>query len=488
MKNLMKCKKSICQFLIVTIAILAGSIHANGFAHAAQETGTGSVQDSVKNALEYSPSLQSVQEKHQESLHNIRQAQAGYYPTLEIWGNWGFGIDDSAVTRVTETANKFDSMGSVGVQASQMIWDGGATSGNVRSQKAYSAASFLTVLDAASLVGYTAIASHMDVVRRRELLILSENNVKEHKKILNLLRSRYKNGLSTLGDFEQGISRLARAEATLSTHRLGLQTALANYTRVTQDQAPKTLLPVENPKKMFLTVNDVRDLSVNHNHAIQADFAKLRGLVGQRDRVRASFSPRLSISTGPTYSNSTQIGTLYQYTWNTMLNVNWAIYSGGADKAQFNAMSAQVRSARKSLHSRMDTLDEEIKVVFSRTTTAVELAKSYQLAKESSNRARINFFKQFKTGKKDLISVLDAENEYFTAAVSEIISKTDSVLGQYRLLALSGTLLTELGMDIKDVSGENYSNPKSTSISDNFLSPDSQFHEKTLFDQSTLLK
>ena len=489
----MKYTKNTLQFSVITLAIFLGFAHTN-VAHAApasktlsvQKSKAVSVQESVKNALAYSPSLQSTQEKHQESLHNIRRAKAGYYPTVEVWGNWGMGIDDSIATRATDKDKDITAMGSIGVHASQMIWDGGATASNVRSQRAYEKSSFLNVLDAASLLGYTAIASHMDVVRRRELLLLSQKNVKEHKIILNLLRSRYKNGLSTLGDFEQGISRLARAEATLSTHQLGLQTALANYTRVTQHQAPKILLPVQKPQSVFLAVNEVRDLTVNHNLAIQSDFAKLRGLLGQRDNIRSSFSPSFNISTGPAYTNGTQVGIQYQYTWSTMLNMNWALYSGGATKARFNAMSASVRSARKSLHSRMDLLDEEIKVIFSRTATAAKLAKSYRLAKESSYKSRQNFFQQFKIGKKDLISVLDAENEYFSAAVSEIISHTDNILGQYRLLALTGTLLTELNIDEESLKTA----PKNTQnegVFSNFFTG-TKLDEASIFNQSTILK
>lgn len=405
------------------------------------------VRDSVRAALAYSPQLQQAQEVRQQAVHDVRRAEAGYYPTIGVWGGGGVMQNDDITTRARGEDKTAVGTGTTGLQFSQPIWQGGGTMAAVRSREATLEARTWEVMDSAATLAFNAIAAHADVLRRRVLLDLAVAHVSAHEKILALLRTRFAQGLSSEGDLEQVKSRLARAEATRIGHRTGLDAALANYVRVTGAAAPGKLLPVAAPTQTFAGVEAVRDASVVRNFRIQTELANIRSVMGEKDFASSRFSPTVSVDGGPAYSDWGYRNTNYQWTWSAMLNMRWELFSGGADEAAFKAAASRVREARKRLHAVMDTLDEEIRVTFVRTRDAQEQALAYGRAKKSGAAARDNFFTQFQAGQKDLLNVLDAESEYYYAAVEENITATDAVLGKYRMLALAGDLLQSMNID-----------------------------------------
>jgi len=414
------------------------------------------MQQSLKYAFAYSPNLQSMQESREKAGHEVRIAESGYYPTIGVWGGGGFLQEDTEMTRNSNDVGKVLGSTGLGVAFSQNLWQGGATSSMVRSREASLEASIFGVLDVATSLAYNTVSSHADLLRRYTLLGLAENNVLEHEKILKMLRSRFAQGLSSEGDVQQVVSRLSRAKATLASHKEGYDAALSNYKRITGQYAPapQDVLPVPNPDQVFSDTKTVRDLSVQHNYSLKTQVAQISSLIGERDYARAAFAPSISLDAGPSYQNVDRGdgGETYEMSWTVMLNVQWNIYNGGADEASFEANSAAVRKARKSLHTTMDRLDEQISLAFNRTMTAGKQAVYFAEASAASNIARDNFFIQFEAGQKDLLSVLDAETEYFTAEVEKIIAMTDTILGQYRMHALAGTLLAAVGMNAQAVS------------------------------------
>ena len=407
-------------------------------------TGGVSVDTTVRQVLSYSPQLQQAQEVRNQAKHEVRRAEAGYYPTIGIWGGAGVSNTDDNTTRATREDGKTSATGNTGLGFSQSIWQGGGTKALVQSRTAILEAQTHMVMDNATMLVFNGVSSHIDVIRRRSLVRMAEENVRQHNDILNLLRSRYAQGIASAGEVEQVRSRLARAEATLSTHRQGLAAALSNYMRLTGQPAPRDLLEVVLPRLAYDKLDQARDDSLNYNPRVQAELAKIRSVASEVDYARSLFSPRVSVDAGPSYADWDRKGTNYQWTWNAMLNLRWDLFNGGADVAGYKATAAKARESRKALHTYMDLLDEELTITFDRAYESREQNRLYGQSKKSSRIARDNFYQQFQAGQRGLLDVLDAETEFFYASVEECVTSTDSVISFYRLLALSGRLLENL--------------------------------------------
>ncbi len=405
------------------------------------------LQDTLRFAFGYSPNVKAAQESRMEAVHGVRVAEAGYYPTIGLWAGIGISQSDDAETRARGDSEYVVGTGNITLQASQTLWDGGATSSRVRKGNAELNYRAWQLMDSATSLAYSAVSAHADVLRRRTLVALARNNVKENRRILSMIHTRTAHGLVGAGDADLARGRLARAEATLTNHEQGLENAYTVYTRITGQMVPQNLGPVTLPKSFYKNKNEARDVSVNKNSNIQASLAAIRSGMAGRDVNRANFAPRVGIDAGPSYNDVGRSGKNYQLSWTAMMNMQWNMYNGGADTATFKADSAKIRRLRYELHDVMDLVNQELGFAFSVIRSSDSQVRSYANAAKASRLAKLNYYKQFELGEKDLLSVLDAESEYFFSLTEEAVHRTDAILGRYRVLALTGDLLDEMGLD-----------------------------------------
>ncbi len=424
-----------------------------------------SIEDTLRFAFAYSPNIKAAQESRQQSVHNIRAAEAGYYPTIGIWAGVGVEVNNNVSTRFNNTYADAESTMNMGLQLSQTIWQGGNTSANVRMRTEELNYRAWQLMDSANSLAYSAISAHADVIRRRILVKLAKDNVHENKRILNMLKIRFQQGLSSQGDVDLTSGRLNRAEATLSLYEQALESAFAAYTQVTGQPVPKNLMNINMPKRIFKNVDEARNATVDKNLRIQTDLAAIRNALAEKDVARSNFAPRISIDAGPTITDDSYDDNTSQITWSAMLNMRWDIYSGGRDVATVKSIAARVRQLRQNLHSTMDLINQELMVTYSLTNRSIEQAKLYDKSANAALQAKINYMTQFEVGQKDLLSVLDAEGEFFFSATEREVRSIDALLGHYRILALTGDLLHELGIDTAALMVDTTTNtPSDTSL------------------------
>ncbi len=419
--------------------------------YAMAQSQTVTVQDTLNFAFAYSPNIKAAQEARQQSMHNVRMAEAGYYPTIGIWAGGGIQQTDNVSTRAAGESEDTVAAITMGMNISQTLWQGGQTAASVRMGQAEVNMRAWQLMDSANSLAYSAVSAHADVIRRKELVRLAQINVRENQHILGLLNTRVKQGLSSDGDVRLVLGRLARAKASLAVHTQGYRTSLATYTRITGQPAPKKLAPVSLPKRIINDVDEARDVSANKNLRIQADLAAIHNAAADVDLAKSNFSPRVSLDGGPSYSTQSYNEDPHQFSWSAMVNIQWEIFSGGRDVANVQSKKSRMRELRQNLHQTMDSINEEILATHAATQSSAEQSKYYEQAAIASKQAKANYNEQFKLGQRDLLSVLDAEGEYFFSATEKVVRSTDAILGQYRMLALTGDLLEELNIQHKDL-------------------------------------
>lgn len=423
-------------------------------AYASQEHSTAisssnsfSVQESVANALSHSPLLQSKFASRQSAENQVRQAKAGYYPTIGLWAGVGASQDTSYDTRKSGIYDDAVGLAEIGLNARWTLWDAGLTSSTVKSREASHIASFYDVIDSASTIAFSALSAHADILRYQEIVALTEKYIKEHKSILSILYVRYDKGLSTKGELDQVLGRLHQAEATLLSYEDALYNAQLSYERLTGAISPKKLATLENPEQVYTHYDEVQHISFSKNYYLRALLSIVESLENMEKSIKAGLAPKVFLSTGPSYATKDTSADRDIFAWSAMLNLEWTLFDGGATRASMRASADDVVAAKKNYSEAKDKLNEEIKRTLKRVEVAHKQAVLYAQADKKNQLARNNFFLQFEAGKKDLLSILDAETASFSASVSHVVALTDSILGQYKLHALAGTLLTSLGIN-----------------------------------------
>lgn len=437
--------------LLLVLVSLCALPEARAEARAAAR-GTGaaapvSLADTVEAAFAYSPALKSGQAGREAAAADVDRARAGYLPTIGVWAGTGLVQNADATTRLYREDTKTQRMIQGSAMLTQPLYSGGATTARVTGSRAALDAADNQLMDTASALAFEAVSAHADLLRRAKLVLLAENNVKEHEGILRTVKQRFSQGVATSGEVTQIESRLARARATLLSQRAGLDAARAAYLRVTGQPAPANLLAVDNPGTQFPDLERAESQSLLTNPRLRMGRANIDVARSEREVVKGRFLPSLNAQAGYSdrFQSARSAGNGHGF--EVSLNAQWELYSGGADTASLTRAAAGIRRAEQELRRYEDQLMQDVASTLARTEAAVQQTREYGAAMDFARKTRQSFYSQFQAGQRSLLDVLDAEAEFFNSASEQEVSRVDGILGYYRLLALAGILLEELRLD-----------------------------------------
>lgn len=144
----------------------------------------------------------------------LRQAEAGYLPTIALNGGYNWNDKDFP---------GFKNQGwSVGAGVSWSLWDGGATQAKVKSAKAGVAAAQETLLQARESVELEVRQDYLNVLAAKEKIRATEASVKEAEEAFKIATVRYRSGVGINLD-------VLDAQLNLNTARTNYITALYDY-------------------------------------------------------------------------------------------------------------------------------------------------------------------------------------------------------------------------------------------------------------------
>ncbi|MBG3878062.1 TolC family outer membrane protein [Desulfovibrio oxamicus] len=405
------------------------------------------LKDSVVNTLETHPRLKAFQENRQAAEHDVDRARAGWFPRLDVRGGVGVEQYNDRSTRATNNENDWYDRSEGSVTLSQTIWDGLATASRVDINTNKLGSVDNRLIDNAEALGLDAVLAHIEVLRQREIVRLSEINVQQHESILGSQQERSRMGAASVSDVTQTQGRLARAQSTLTEARAALQVAEAAYLRLTGKVVPETLGPAEAPTATPPSADAALVDSQSSNPKVQALISDVRTSEAEIDLAKSGYHPVIYAEVGPTYKD--QVESSRDHEWGTaaMLRMSWNLFNGGADVAAVKGASARSRQSRQELQNQIDELGRETRSTWSQMLSAREQQRYFQSAIDYNVQTRDAYMQQFLVGQRSLLDVLDAENELYSSSIQEVTSRMNDAGAQYRLLALGGKLLESLGID-----------------------------------------
>ncbi|WP_374280525.1 TolC family protein [Desulfovibrio sp.] len=406
-----------------------------------------SVEDTIYGVLRNHHNLRGMIENREVLTHEVRRAQAGFGPRVDVTGQAGGSVLSDSSTR----SQNLDSQmwGKVGYSAQlvQPIWDGFATRSRVRTAKSTLESQKYRVFDTATSLSLDAIIAHIDLLRRRKIYELSEDNVTHHKGLVGQAQDRASLGADTAADVTQAQSRLQRAYSSLSEAKAALLVAEETYVRLTGLPAASRLQPVSMPPQLFAATQAVMDQAKKSNPKLAAYLQDIRASRGERELADAAFSPTLNLEAGPNYTNLGGASDRWVYSFDVMGVVRWNIFNSGADVAERRAASARMRQSRQVMYNFMDDLKLDVESTWVNYQAAQEQYNHYSKAIEYNKYTRTAYLEQFQIGKRSILDVLDTESELYNSATQAETARGNILVGAYRLSALTGNMLPEMSIN-----------------------------------------
>lgn len=407
----------------------------------------GSITDSVRAALSSNPEIGIVKADRRAVDQELRQARAGYLPSLDLRGGIGGEVASTPATRRRgpgSTNSTQQTRSELQLKLSQMLFDGFATQSEVERQLSRVDSAAYRVQEAAEFVAVDAVEAHLDVLRNQQIVALNRENVAAHERILRQVRSLERAGRADVADVQQTEARLANAQSSLAQANGALADAIALYQRVvgrepdalTLDAPPVAALPKDRESAAALA--SVQNPSVLIAAAdVDVAAAELRG-------SRAGYYPRLDAEfTAQTFRN-VDGAEGPDSSASAMLVLRYNLFRGGADLAREREAFHRLNEARASLVKQRLRAEELARQSVNAYETAKARVAAQRARVEAQRRTRDAYASQFELGQRDLLDVLDAENELFLARVQLLTAEFTERFAVYKVLGVTGTLLDTL--------------------------------------------
>lgn len=408
---------------------------------------TVTVTDSVYGVLRTHRNIHSMMQNRETLRHEVRRAQAGFGPRVDITGRGGGSVYSDSTSRSHDLDAQMYGYGQVSAQLVQPIWDGFATRSRVRTAKSTLKSQEYRVFDTATSLCLDGIIAHIDLLRRRAICVMAEENVEQHKDMVVQAEERVQLGADTGADVTQAQSRLQRALSSLSEAQSALRVAEETYTRLTGLPAAVRLEGVPMPPQVFSDAASVLKQAEKTNPKLAAYLHDIRTARANRELADAAMYPQINLEAGPNYSNRGGATDRWIYSFDVLGVVRWNAFNSGADSAEQRAASSRVREARLVMRNYADDLKLDVESTWANYEAAQRQYTHYSKAVEFNKYTKTAYREQFLLGKRSILDVLDAENELYNSSTQAETARGNILVGAYRLSALTGQLLPKMSIN-----------------------------------------
>ncbi|MDD2053642.1 TolC family outer membrane protein [Pseudomonas putida] len=407
-----------------------------------------SLPQAMQQALDVHPEIQAGVNSRLSADYQLKAAQGGYLPRVDVLGGYGREGTDSPSTRAGAGNNHWESLtrSESSLRLQQMVFDGFATSSEVGRQQANVNSRAYSLLGASERTALTVAQVYLDVLTRREMVQLAEENLRSHERIFDQIKLRTARGVGRQADLDQAEARLAQARNNLITEQTNLADAQTNYLSAVgqlPDQLERpagfmTLLPAD--------LNEARTQMLENSPILRSAESDIVAAEKQYEAAKSTFYPRFDAELGRTADNNLDGMAGHNNEWQAMLRMRFNLFAGGSNKADLESKAYQSSQALDIRNNALRVLNEELGLAWNALSNAnaqVPIAQQYV---DHSTSVRSAYQKQFSLGERTLLDLLDSENELFTASRRLAEVKNLQLFTQYRIKATMGELLKSQGV------------------------------------------
>ncbi|BCM20120.1 TolC family outer membrane protein [Mesorhizobium sp. J8] len=437
----------------VLIAILVSATALSPLA-ASAETITGA----LAKAYQYNSQLNAARAGVRVTDEGVAIAKSGWRPTVTGSGSIDYtSTHGQGITRNITT-------GSFGVQINQTLFDGFQTKNNVAAAESQVKASVESLRNTEENILFNAASAYMDVIRDRQIAVLTEQNLQFLTEQARAARSRFEVGEGTRTDVAQADASRATAVAQLSAARATALASAATYHQIVGDEPGK--LKAASPLGKLLPSNLDSALAVAsaEHPAILATQHLVDAAAFSVKSSEGALLPQVTASAGVSdnYSHSVPDLTGTNGT-STSANIGATltipIYSGGRTSALVRQNKESLSEARIQVDVSRDQVRQAVVSAWTQYVAARESVDANRQVIDAAQLALNGVIEERNVGQRTTLDVLNAQNAVITAKINQASSERDVVVASYAILSAMGRLSVDrLGLPVTKYRPEEHYN------------------------------
>ncbi|WP_394211196.1 TolC family outer membrane protein [Enterovibrio calviensis] len=403
-----------------------------------------SLEQAVANTLASSPEVRRAFNAYKAQQEQVGQAFSGYLPSVDITAGYGWEKTDNPSTRAGSREDDALNPGEAGVSIRQVLFSGFQTQSEVERSKAEENSAYWSLVSTSEEQALKAVRVYIEYIQAKEVVLLSEENLKSHEAIYGQIKEKTDSGLGSAADLYQITGRLARAKSNLIVAKNNLMDAESNFVRVV-NLTPKNLNPPQPDVALIPTTRQQAISFAEKEHpTLKVSSSDITAAKNQREAAKSAYYPEVSLEINGNWNNDNG-GTLgHDNDIQTMLRVRYNLYNGGRDTALEQEMAYRIGESQEVNQTAVRDVIEGTTLAWNARINLIEqigYLKEHVIAARQTQSA---YTLQFGLGQRTLIDLLDSENEVFESRKDYISAEYDFLIAEYRILNATGRLLSSL--------------------------------------------
>ena len=402
-----------------------------------------SLKEAAQAAVLRNPEVQARWHAFRETSEEIGVARGGFLPRVDVSAGIGRERLTPRSVGADTTYTRHDTL----INLRQMIFDGFATSSEVKRLGKAKLVRYFELLDASENTALEAGRAYLDVVRYRRLAYLAEDNYIQHQAAYEQLKRRAESGVGKRVDVDQAASRLALADVNLTTALANLHDVTARYLRIVGEQPAKVMFAPAGLATAFPERPDAALLlALRNNPALRSTIENIEASQYDLEARRAAFSPRVELIARKENINN-YLG-LDGSRDNSVVEMRlfYNLFNGGSDIARDRQYRERKNIALDQREKACRDIRQTLSIAYNDTVRLADQLSFLALQVDLVERTRNAYRDQFNIGQRTLLDLLNTQNEFFDARRSQVNADVDLSLAYLRSYAGMGRLLEKLGL------------------------------------------
>ncbi len=423
------------------LTVLAVGVLVTGAGVVQAET----LQDAVSFMLKSNPDVRAQSYNRMAREKEVRQAKAGYLPTIDV--SVSAGLDrqhepfydtlwpnSSAVSVRQNVFRFFGTQSEVERQEARVRSQGYLLHGTVENNALLTSKLFLNVL------------------RNQELFDLAQENLTNHRRILDQVKLRSESGVDRRADFDQVMGRVALAQSNVVSAQANLTDSNSDY-QATIGHMPGNLVKPEPvgsalPKSM----EEAEQLAVQNNPTLMSAKADVEARDAQHATAKSLFYPSLDVALDYKWRKDTDNIPGRREDYLAMATISFNILNGGFNKARLEQTTYEIYEAQEIYESTKRQTVQSMRLSWEASKSATERVAFLEDYVKAAGQTADAFTAQWNIGRRTMFDLLDTQAEYINAKASLANARYDKMYSDYRILNGMSQLIPYLGLQLPDQS------------------------------------
>jgi len=315
------------------------------------------------------------------------------------------------------------------------IFDFGARSGRIDAASARTLAANFAFNDTHRKIIYAVEEAYYQLLAALGQEEAARASLRNAQTVQQAAEARLNGGLASLPDVLEAKSAAAQAEyelqAVLGNEQIArgnLATALGASPATAIRAQP--LAEISIPEAIADTVERVIDRALAHRPDLLEHVAQVRAANATVKEARAAFYPSLTFSGGPIAQSL--YGLQQTFPWGhtagmaggLSLNLNWAVFDGGARRNKLAQAKAEVQANEAQVNSARDQIADEVWAAYSNLNTAFRQRQAAVALLESANQSYSAALESYNYGVRNLLDVTAAQRTLALAQSADVLART----------------------------------------------------------------